>query len=60
MSYMLKSPLALYMALRETEIPPELAMRVVDALTLDFQALAAQQNPRESPPKEDAERPHPT
>lgn len=60
MVYALKSPLALYMALRSTEVPSELAMRVVDALTSDFQALAAQQNPTESSAKVDAERPQPT
>lgn len=36
MIYSLKSPFALYVALRETKIPVELAMQVVEALTSDF------------------------
>ena len=59
MNYALQSPFALYVALRETEIPPELAMRVVEALNSDFMALAAQQNSAESP-IEDIERLQPT
>ncbi|PKY11029.1 hypothetical protein B1757_06880 [Acidithiobacillus marinus] len=56
MIYSLKAPLALYMALREAQVPPELAKRAVDALAADFLAVAAQQNAVENPPKKEAER----
>ncbi|WP_414039241.1 hypothetical protein ACJU26_08385 [Acidithiobacillus sp. M4-SHS-6] len=60
MIYALKSPFALYVALRETKIHPDLAMRVVEALNSDFMALAALQPPAEGSPREDAERSQPT
>lgn len=60
MIYSLKAPLALYIALREAEVPPELAQRAVDALASDLLAVAAQQNSTGSSTKVDAERPRPT
>lgn len=40
--YMLKSPQALYMALREAGVCHDTAMKAADALAADFMALATQ------------------
>lgn len=40
MVYFLKSPLALYIALRAADVPPALAQAAADALAADFLALA--------------------
>jgi len=49
MIYALKSPLALYAALREAGVSHERALAAVDAFTSDLLTLAAQQNPEGSP-----------